>query len=315
MLSSLFRIALIVALFSTLALATSMPNDAALNAALKSIGSDESYQEIGALSNLREKYRTSYNSHLRRHQATQKEYASIEKQFRKAGIPTFFSLIPYCESGFRTNSHGYGTAGLWQFMAQSGRNNGLIVEKGRDDRTDACLSTEAAIRYVKRLKKDLGSWYLADFAYGMGELKVKRLIQKNGSKKISVLLRDPEFSRGTRDHFSITLLLAATIHPSKESDENSDTMSDDQNQTTSIDAIDERDDASYIATRKHHHPKKHVKSKKHKHEKKAKKSKKGKKDKKSKKAKKGKKGKKSKSDKKGKKAKKSKQSKKGNKHP
>lgn len=289
MLSSLFRIALIIAVFSTLALATSMPNDAALNAALKSIGSDESYQEIGALSNLREKYRTSYHSHLRRHQATQKEHAAIERQFRAAGIPTFFSLIPYCESGFRTNSHGYGTAGLWQFMAQSGRNNGLVVEKGRDDRTDACLSTEAAIRYVKRLKKDLGSWYLADFAYGMGELKVKRLIQKNGSKKISVLLRDPEFSRGTKDHFSITLLLAATIHPSKESDENSDTVSDDHNQTTSIDAIDELDDTSYIGTRKHHHPKKHVKNKKHKHEKKGKKDKKSKKAKKSKKSKKGKK--------------------------
>ncbi len=289
MLSSLFRIALIVALFSTLALATSMPNDAALNAALKSIGSDESYQEIGALSNLREKYRTRYSSHLHRHQATQKEYETIERKFRQAGVPTFFSLIPYCESGFRTNSHGYGTAGLWQFMAQSGRNNGLTVEKGRDDRTDACLSTEAAIRYVKRLKKEFGSWYLADFAYGMGELKVQRLIQKNGSKRISVLLRDPEFSRGTRDHFSITLLLAATIHPSKANDEDPNALNKDQNQTSDTVAIDELEDSSFVGTQTHHHAKKHLKEKKHKHDKKGKKEKNGKKGKKNKPNKKGKK--------------------------
>jgi len=300
MLSILFRIALIVALFSTLSLASQMPSDAALNGALKSIGSDESYSEIGALSTLREKYRTRYSSHLRRHQATQKEYASIEKQFRKAGVPTFFSLIPYCESGFRTNSRGYGTAGLWQFMAQSGRNNGLIVEKGRDDRTDACLSTEAAIRYVKRLKKEFGSWYLADFAYGMGELKVKRLIQKNGSKKISVLLRDPEFSRGTRDHFSITLLLAATIHPSKGDDEDAEALNEDQNQTSKTVNIDEPENATYVSTRTHHHTKKHLKGKKHKHNNKHLKGKKAKN------AKKTTKGKQNKKNKKGKKSKKSK---------
>jgi membrane-bound lytic murein transglycosylase D len=299
MLSIIFRIALIVALFSTLSLATQMPSDAALTSALKSIGSEESYSEIGALSTLKEQYRTQYNSHLRRHQATQKEYEVVERQFREAGVPTFFSLIPYCESGFRTNSHGYGTAGLWQFMAQSGRNNGLTVEKGRDDRTDACLSTEAAIRYVKRLKKEFGSWYLADFAYGMGELKVQRMIQKNGSKKISVLLRDPEFSRGTRDHFSITLLLAATIHPSKGENEDSEALSEDHNQTGKTVAIDEPENATYVSTRTHHHTKKHVTNKKHKnkHDKKEKKNKhdkKGKKNKSDKKHKKNKKGKKSK---------------------
>ena len=293
MLSLIFRNALIVALLATFALATQMPSDAALNGALKSIGSDEAYQEIGALSNLREKYRTRYSSHLRRHQATQKEYETIERKFRQAGVPTFFSLIPYCESGFRTNSHGYGTAGLWQFMAQSGRNNGLTVEKGRDDRTDACLSTEAAIRYVKRLKKEFGSWYLADFAYGMGELKVQRLIRKNGSKKISVLLRDPEFSRGTRDHFSITLLLAATIHPSKANDEDPNALNEDQNQTSDTVAVDELEDSSFVGTRvHHHHAKKHTTDKKHKHDKKHKKGKKDTSDKKKKKDKKSKKHKK-----------------------
>ncbi len=195
------------------------PSVSALDASLESIDSEESFEEISALSGVSDKYATSYKSHLNRYKATQKEHATIAKKFEEANIPLFFSLIPYCESNFRSDVRGHGTAGLWQFMAQSGRTYGLTIKKGNDQRTNVCLSTDAAIRYIKDLKKEFGSWYLVDFAYGMGEMKLKRLIKKNGSKKISVLLKDPEFSRGTKDHFSKTLLLDATIHHSKNKEE------------------------------------------------------------------------------------------------
>lgn len=199
--------------FATLVCAS--PTTSALNASLTSIGSEESYEEIHSLSGSRDKYATSYKTHMKRYQVTKEEHAIIAKKFEEAKIPLFFSLIPYCESNFRSDVHGRGTAGLWQFMAQSGRTYGLTIEKGNDERTDICRSTDAAIRYIKDLKKEFGSWYLADFAYGMGELKLQRLIKKNGSKKISVLLKDPEFPKGTKSHFAKTLLLDASIHHSK----------------------------------------------------------------------------------------------------
>ena len=208
--------ALILTWLSTL---HASPSVTALDDSLKSIGSEESFEEISALSGVSDKYATSYKSHLQRYKATQEEHAAIAKKFEEANVPLFFSLIPYCESNFRSDVHGHGTAGLWQFMAQSGRTYGLTIKKGKDERTDVCLSTDAAIRYIKDLKKEFGSWYLVDFAYGMGELKLKRLIKKNGSQKISVLLKDSEFPRGTKDHFSKTLLLDATIHHSKSKDE------------------------------------------------------------------------------------------------
>jgi len=207
---------LLLLLFLTFAtLVSASPTTNALDASLKSIESKESYEEISALSGLSEKYATSYKSHLKRYKTTQEEHATIAKKFEEANVPLFFSLIPYCESNFRSDVRGHGTAGLWQFMAQSGRTYGLTIEKGNDERTDVCRSTDAAIRYIKDLKKEFGSWYLADFAYGMGELKLQRLIKKNGSKKISVLLKDPEFPKGTKSHFAKTLLLDATIHQSK----------------------------------------------------------------------------------------------------
>lgn len=194
------------------------PSESAINAALSTMGSSESLDDIHAYSNIREDYKTSYKALYNRYKSTREEHQKIEKKFEEAGIPLYFSLIPYCESNFNPNVHGRGTAGLWQFMAQSGRAYGLKIEKGNDQRTDVCLSTDAAIRYIKDLKSIFKEWYLVDFAYGMGELKLQRLIRKNGSKKISVLIKDPEFPVGTRNHFAKTLLLNAAIHHTKSDD-------------------------------------------------------------------------------------------------
>ncbi|MFZ3053269.1 MAG: lytic transglycosylase domain-containing protein [Sulfuricurvum sp.] len=208
-------IKLLLALIAIFTLVHAQPSSKALNSSLEAIGIEESYEEIRALDGIRDKYATSYKSHMKRYKATQEDHATIAKKFEEANVPLFFSLIPYCESNFRSDIRGHGTAGLWQFMAQSGRTYGLTIKKGNDERTDICRSTDAAILYIKDLKKEFGSWYLADFAYGMGEIKLKRLIKKNGSNKISVLLKDPAFPRGTKDHFGKTLLLDATIHQSK----------------------------------------------------------------------------------------------------
>lgn len=190
------------------------PTQEAITASLQSIDCDESFAKISVRGDPREDYATAYKYHMKRYENTKEEYETIEKKFFDAGVPLFFSLIPYCESNFKKDAKGYGAVGLWQFMAQSGRTYGLTIEKGNDQRTNICLSTDAAIRYIKDLKKEFGSWYLADFAYGMGEIKLKRLIKKNGSKKASVLLKDSEFPKGTRAHFNKTLLLDAAIHHS-----------------------------------------------------------------------------------------------------
>lgn len=215
MMKNLLRLTAFICMmgFSTL---YAFPSPSALDASLASIGSPEAYDEIAPLSDITENYKTGYIALYKRYQETREEHAKIEQKFKDAGIPLYFSLIPYCESKFNPSSHGYGTAGLWQFAKQSGRTYGLCIKKGTDERLDTERSTEAAIRYIKELKQIFGSWYLADFAYGMGEMKLKQLIKNNGSKKISVLLKDPHFPKGTKAHFAKTLLLDAKIHYSPE---------------------------------------------------------------------------------------------------
>ncbi len=191
----------------------------AINQSLQSLQSEESLLDTAVLDNTLDRYRGTISPLYKRYRVTTEEYERIEAKFTDAGIPPFFALIPYAESKFNPNSHGYGTAGLWQFTKQSARNFGLSVTKENDGRLDIDRSTDAAIRFIKYLKKEFGSWYLADFAYAMGEGTLRRMIQRNGSEKMSVLLKDPHFPSGTKAHFAKTLLLDAKIHYSKEDDE------------------------------------------------------------------------------------------------
>lgn len=183
-----------------------------IDLSLKSLECDESILDTAVLDNTLDHYSGTISPLYNRYQATKNDLTPIEAKFREAGIPLFFAMIPYSESNFNPKARGYNTAGLWQFSKQSAKNFGLSVKKGNDGRLDINRSTEAVIRYIKSLKKEFGTWYLADFAYGMGEGTLNRLIQKNGSKKMSVLLKDPHFPSGTKAHFAKTLLLDAKVH-------------------------------------------------------------------------------------------------------
>lgn len=194
-------------------------NVEAINLSLQSLQSDETLLDTGVLDNTLDHYRGTISPLYQRYRSTTDEYMRIEAKFIKEGIPPFFALIPYAESKFNPSVRGYGTAGLWQFSRQSARNFGLSVTKKYDERLDIDRSTDAAIRYIKSLKQQFGSWYLADFAYAMGEGTLRRLIQKNESKNISVLLKDPHFPSGTKAHFAKTLLLDAKIHYTKSDEE------------------------------------------------------------------------------------------------
>ncbi|MDD2368693.1 MAG: lytic transglycosylase domain-containing protein [Sulfuricurvum sp.] len=190
-----------------------------IDLSLQSLESNESILDTSVLDTTLDHYRGTIAPLYKRYQATQKDLKPIEAKFSEAGIPLFFTMIPYSESKFNPHAKGYNTAGLWQFSKQSARNFGLSVKKGNDGRLDINRSTEAVIRYIKSLKKEFGTWYLADFAYGMGEGNLKELIEKNKSKKISVLLKDPHFPSGTKAHFAKTLLLDAKVHYSKTDEE------------------------------------------------------------------------------------------------
>jgi len=64
--------------------------------------------------------------------------------------------------------------GMWQLMTSTARGSGLRVDWWVDERRDPVRSTDAAIRFLRYLKDQFGSLYLAAAAYNGGPGRISR---------------------------------------------------------------------------------------------------------------------------------------------
>ncbi len=105
----------------------------------------------------------------------------IANELKANDLPLELALLPIVESAYDPFAMSPSRAlGIWQFMPQTGRNFGLAQNHWYDGRRDIVASTDAAIRYFKRLNTMFdGDWLLAVAAYNAGEGTVRRAIERN----------------------------------------------------------------------------------------------------------------------------------------
>jgi membrane-bound lytic murein transglycosylase D len=95
---------------------------------------------------------------------------TIESLLKQNQLPDDLKYVAIAESALRPHAGSQkGAVGFWQFMAETGRRYGLIINARRDERRNVVFSTEAAIRYFRDLHREFGSWTLAAAAFNMGE--------------------------------------------------------------------------------------------------------------------------------------------------
>lgn len=101
---------------------------------------------------------------------TGRYFPYIEKSLAKAGLPDDLKYVAVIESALKPHAgSSRGARGVWQFIPTTGRNYGLQVDRYVDERRNAHLATNAAIKYFRDLYAQFGSWSLACAAYNMGE--------------------------------------------------------------------------------------------------------------------------------------------------
>jgi len=124
----------------------------------------------------------------------------IRERFLAEGLPEDLIFLPFAESGFNTFAVSRaGACGVWQFMPRTAINYGLVVDSWVDERRDPYKSTEAAIRYLKKLYADFGDWSLALAAYNAGEGTIGRALKKTGAEDFFSLCEASEdLKRETR---------------------------------------------------------------------------------------------------------------------
>lgn len=99
----------------------------------------------------------------------------IRSKFRAAGIPEDMSYLALIESGYSPHAYSRAAAvGMWQFMTSTAKGMGMRVDWWVDERRDPARSTDGAIRFLRYLRDQFGSLYLAAAAYNGGPGRVSR---------------------------------------------------------------------------------------------------------------------------------------------
>lgn len=134
----------------------------------------------------------------------------LQSELKKAGLPTDLAYMVMIESGFSANAISTAQAvGPWQFIQNTGKSYGLRQNWWLDERRDIKKSTGAAIRYLKDLKEEFGSWYLVAASYNMGEGGLRRQIRKYQTNDYWELVKLRALPQETQDY--VPKILAALM--------------------------------------------------------------------------------------------------------
>lgn len=127
------------------------------------------------------------------------------------GLPRDTVYLAMIESGFAMHAYSWAhAAGPWQFIPPTGKEYGLKQDFWVDERRDPIKSTDAAARFLKRLHRDLGHWYLAWAGYNTGGSRIRRLTERRGTTDFWVISSGRGLAEETR-HYVPKLIAAALV--------------------------------------------------------------------------------------------------------
>lgn len=111
-------------------------------------------------------------------------FPMIEEILYEQGMPMEFKYLAVVESALNPKAKSRaGATGLWQFMYNTGKENGLKIDSYVDERMDPIKSTYAACKYLSRLYRIYGDWNLVLAAYNCGPGNVNKAIRRSGGKR------------------------------------------------------------------------------------------------------------------------------------
>ncbi|MFN7313109.1 MAG: transglycosylase SLT domain-containing protein [Bacteroidota bacterium] len=108
----------------------------------------------------------------------------FEESLDRANMPMELKYLAVIESALNPKATSpVGAAGMWQFMAPTGRMYGLKTSGLYDERRDVIKSTEAAIKYLRNSYRIYGDWLLVIASYNCGPGNVNKAIRRAGGIK------------------------------------------------------------------------------------------------------------------------------------
>ena len=145
-----------------------------------------------------QEYIKTHGSYLQQMKGWGKPYFNlIETLLMQYGLPKELKYIAVIESNLKSGAVSVkGAGGPWQFLPETARQMGLVINEYTDERTDYFKSTHAAAKYLLQLYSRFHDWLLVMAAYNGGAGRVMNAIQRSGSRSFwDIQYNLPEESR------------------------------------------------------------------------------------------------------------------------
>lgn len=125
-----------------------------------------------------------------------KYQAIIFEETSRAGLPSDLIYLAVTESYLNPRSVSKANAGgMWQFIRETGKREGLSVNDSIDERFSVARSTRSALGYLKKLNEEFGDWLLAMAAYNCGEGRIREVLSNQGTRDFFELYLPEETER------------------------------------------------------------------------------------------------------------------------
>ncbi len=143
-----------------------------------------------------------------------KQYLNYEKiilpLLKEYNLPSDLIYVGLIESAYEHSAKSHVSAtGPWQFMENTGRDYGLVINDVIDERKNIYKSTLAACKYFVHLYNIFNSWELVLSAYNGGEYGLINKIRQASTRDFKILSKEKFLANETSNY--VPKVLAAKI--------------------------------------------------------------------------------------------------------
>jgi membrane-bound lytic murein transglycosylase D len=120
----------------------------------------------------------------------------ISEEINKMNLPLDLIYLALTESYLNPRVVSKANAcGMWQFIKETGKREGLNVNDTVDERYSIVKSTRSALSYLTKLHDEFGDWFLAMAAYNAGEGRIREATTNQNTRDFFELYLPEETDR------------------------------------------------------------------------------------------------------------------------
>lgn len=120
----------------------------------------------------------------------------VSEELNRANMPSDLIYLAIVESYLNPRAVSRANAGgMWQFVRDTGKREGLFINDQIDERYSVTRSTRSALQYLRKLHDEFGDWLIAMAAYNAGEARLREAIANQNTRDFFQLFLPEETDR------------------------------------------------------------------------------------------------------------------------